>query len=84
LTAATIILSADGGVGADPPPVFGSIPFWTIGTISLPAPRATPDPRPGTPLAEKVIKQIHGCDAMVVLLTEAGARCHRQRVVVLA
>jgi hypothetical protein len=31
------------------------------------------DPRPGTPLAEKVIKQIHGCDAMVVLLTEAGA-----------
>ncbi|MGH6876539.1 MAG: toll/interleukin-1 receptor domain-containing protein, partial [Rhizomicrobium sp.] len=31
------------------------------------------DPQPGTPLAEKVIKQINACDAMVVLLTEAGA-----------
>jgi TIR domain len=31
------------------------------------------DPQPGTPLADKVIKQIHGCDAMVVLLTKAGA-----------
>src|SRR5260370_20587028 len=31
------------------------------------------DPQPGKPLADKVIEAIHRTDAMVVLLTEAGA-----------
>jgi TIR domain len=44
-----------------------------IETLGVDLYLAEHDPRPGTPLADKVIEQIHQCEAMVVLLTEAGA-----------
>jgi TIR domain len=44
-----------------------------IETLGVELYLAEHDPRPGTPLADKVIEQIHQCEAMVVLLTEGGA-----------
>jgi hypothetical protein len=44
-----------------------------IETLGVELYLAEHDPRPGTPLADKVIDQIRRCEAMVVLLTEAGA-----------